>query len=82
MACFALQLAEFFHFASGVRGLSLNILAWDSLLRSPSHQTPRQLPGYALTALGQRIKGPLVTSCFYQRGFHLMRLWNGFDAAC
>ena len=24
----------------------------------------------------------LCISCFYQRGFHLMKLWNGFDAAC
>jgi hypothetical protein len=24
----------------------------------------------------------LTASCCYQRGFHLMKDWNGFDAAC
>jgi hypothetical protein len=28
------------------------------------------------------IKPVVYLSCNYQRGFHLMKLWNGFDAVC
>jgi hypothetical protein len=40
------------------------------------------VPVYVLAAPGQYVRKVYAPSCCYQRGFHLMKLWNGFDAAC
>jgi hypothetical protein len=41
-------------------------------------QQPRTAGGY----LADPVTANERSVVLYQRGFHLMKLWNGFDAAC